>query len=93
MLPTLRPGDWCLVRVGGRAVRPGDVVVVERPDRPGLLVVKRIVRREPGGWWLAGDNPAQSDDSRVFGPVPDDDVRGRLVWRYHPLRRRGWRVR
>lgn len=87
MLPTLRPGDWLVVR--WRAdVGPGDVVVARRPDRPGLLLVKRVVRREPGGWWLEGDNPGASDDSRLFGPVPDDLVLARVVGRYWPPRPR-----
>ena len=89
MLPTLHPGDWCLV-VRGAPVQPGRVVVLERPDRPGLLVVKRVRGRRPDGWWVEGDNPAESDDSRLFGAVPADAVLGRVVWRYHPLRRRRW---
>ena len=85
MLPTLRPGDWLIVRWSGAdAARPGALVVLERPDRPGLLVVKRAVRREPDGWWVLGDNPAASDDSRVFGAVPDPHLRGRVIARYWP---------
>ncbi len=87
MLPALHPGDWCLVRRGGR-VRPGDIVVLERPDRPGLLVVKRVARAVSGGWWVEGDNAADSDDSRVFGAVPASAVIGRVLLRYYPLRRR-----
>jgi nickel-type superoxide dismutase maturation protease len=87
MLPALRNGDWLVVRWGAR-VRPGDVVVVRRPDRPGLLIVKRAVRREGAGWWVAGDNPAYSDDSRLFAAVPEDLVLGRVLCRYWPLRRR-----
>ena len=85
MAPTLAADDWLLVRTTtADAVRPGDVVVVEQPDRPGFLLVKRAVRRTPDGWWVEGDNAAASDDSRVFGPVPDTDVRGRVVARYWP---------
>jgi nickel-type superoxide dismutase maturation protease len=78
MLPTLRDGDTCLVRTT-RRIRPGQLVVVERPDRPGLLVVKRVWRREPTGWWVEGDNLDGSDDSRLFGPVPDAKVIGVVV--------------
>ena len=60
------------------------MVVVERPDRPGLLLVKRVVRREAGGWWVEGDNAAASDDSRLFGPVPDALVLARVLARYWP---------
>lgn len=84
MEPTLREGDRVVSRAGGRPVAPGDVVVARRPDRPGLLVVKRVVRREPDGWWLEGDNPAESDDSRLFGTVPDRLVLARVVARVWP---------
>lgn len=86
MVPTLWPGEWWLVRRTADA-GPGDVVVLERPDRPGLLVVKRVVRADGDGWWVEGDNPDESDDSRRFGPVPREAVVGTLLWRYHPLRR------
>ena len=86
MAPTLLDGDWLLCRRVGPAyaVRAGDVVVVERPDRPGLLLVKRAVRREADGWWVEGDNAAASDDSRLFGPVPDSLVLARVLARYWP---------
>lgn len=85
MVPTLRHGDALLVRRGGRAVRPGDVVVATFRSRPGLLVVKRVVRAESGGWWLRGDNDLVTDDSRAFGVA---DVRGRVLCRYWPRPRR-----
>jgi nickel-type superoxide dismutase maturation protease len=88
MLPSLRPGDRLIVRWGA-AVGVGDVVVAERPDRPDLLVVKRITFRDPQGWWLEGDHVRASHDSWVFGAVPDSSVRGRVVWRYAPLGRWG----
>lgn len=87
MRPTLHARDCCLVRTT-RELRVADVAVVQRPDRRDLLVVKRVVTRTPDGWWLAGDNPAASDDSRVFGAVPDDCVVGKVIWRYWPLVRR-----
>ncbi len=81
MAPTLRHGDAVLVRPGGRATRPGDVVVAEFRSRPGLLVVKRAVRPEGDGWWLRGDNELVTDDSRAYGVA---DVRGRVVARWWP---------
>ena len=90
MRPTLGDGDWLLCRraPAARGVRQGDVVVLERPDRPGLLIVKRAVRRDPDGWWVEGDNAAASDDSRVFGAVPDRYVVARVTARYWPRPRR-----
>jgi nickel-type superoxide dismutase maturation protease len=87
MVPTLRHGDRVLVRYRARA-RPGDVVVATRPDQPSLVIVKRAVRREAGGWWLEGDNPFGSDDSRAFGLVADAAILGRVVGRLG----RPWRL-
>ncbi|MFB9235349.1 S24/S26 family peptidase [Plantactinospora siamensis] len=85
MAPTLRHGDALLVRRGGRAVRPGDVVVGVFRRRPELAVVKRAVRAVDGGWWLVGDNGLVADDSRAYGVA---DVLGRVVFRYWPRPRR-----
>ncbi|GAA4673908.1 S24/S26 family peptidase [Phytohabitans rumicis] len=81
MAPTLRHGDALLVRRGGRAVRPGDIVVATFRSRPDLLVVKRAVRAQDGGWWVRGDNELVEDDSRAYGVA---DVAGRVVLRYWP---------
>src|SRR5581483_3347043 len=63
MTPTLLPGDLVLVRHGAR-VRPGAVVLASFRSRPELLVIKRAVRAEAGGWLLASDNPRAGSDSR-----------------------------
>jgi len=85
MQPALAHGDLVLCRrVEGLGVRPGQVVVVERPDVAGLLVVKRAVHRDRGGWWVEGDNGAHSHDSWVFGPVADEQVRSRVLCRVWP---------
>ncbi len=81
MEPTLHAGDWVLARRDG-AGRVGDVVVVEHPHRPGLLIVKRIARIDEHGFWVVGDCQQQSTDSRSFGPVAS--VVGRVVWRVRP---------
>lgn len=83
MLPTLRAGDRCLVRWGA-AARVGDVVVARRPDRPDLLVVKRLTAREADGAWLEGDNRDGSHDSWVFGAVDEVGLLGVVRWRYRP---------
>ena len=80
MVPTLRSGDALLVRRGGR-VRTGDVVVARFRTRPDLLVVKRAIREQDGGWWVQGDNQLIEDDSRRYGVA---DVIGRVLIRYYP---------
>ena len=76
MLPTLREGDFLLVRHGAR-IRPGDLVVARFAD--GTLAVKRAAeqrrtRTGDAGWWLLSDNPDEGVDSRHRGPVADADV-------------------
>ncbi len=88
MRPTLEPGDR-LVLSRLRRARPGDLVAVADPRQPERLVVKRLVEVSPAGLTVLGDNPAASTDSRTFGPVAVDAVRGRVVYRYHPKSRRG----
>ncbi len=79
MVPALRDGDALLVWRTGR-VRAGQVVVVRFPGVPGLSV-KRAIRREGGGWWVLGDNPYGSTDSRDLGPA---SVVGRVLLRWWP---------
>ena len=83
MSPTVRHGDRLLVRRvrSADAVRPGDVVLARFPARPDLLVVKRVRRAVPGGYWIEGDNPLVTDDSRAFGVAV---VVGRVVARLRP---------
>lgn len=85
MLPTLPDGSTLIVRWGAQ-VTVGDVVVARRPDRPALLVVKRITRAEGSGWWIEGDNPEASDDSRLFGAVTSNEVLARVLVRWQPGR-------
>jgi len=81
MLPTLRDGDRLLVRYG-RTPKPGDLVLVRLPDRP--LSVKRVLRREPDGWWVERDNPAEGIDSWHVGAIPDPDVLAVVLLRVSP---------
>ncbi len=71
MRPTLRPGDLLL---GRRAdpdrLRAGQIVVLAGPP----ISVKRLARRAAAGWWVLGDDPAASTDSRAYGPVPAQRV-------------------
>jgi nickel-type superoxide dismutase maturation protease len=92
MEPALRPGDWLIVWRGFRVpprIRPGQVVIARHPGRPDMLLVKRAVRPVGVGWWLGADNPhagAGAADSRHFGPVPAEQIEGRVLGCY----RREW---
>jgi signal peptidase I len=37
----------------------------------------------PGHYYLLGDNRDRSRDSRAWGPVPRQSIRGRVVWQPH----------
>jgi|SRR5215469_2857642 len=88
MEPALRPGDWLLVWRGVRTgrplrVRPGQIVIAQHPAEPGMLIVKRAVRKVAGGWWLEAENPgAGGADSGSFGPVPVGSIYARVLLRY-----------
>jgi len=69
-------------------VRNGQLVIARHPHLPELLLVKRAVRWERGGWWLESDNlEVGAIDSRRFGSVPPELIEGRVLARYWPLRR------
>jgi signal peptidase I len=56
----------------------GDVVVFYTPY--GELAVKRCAEVRDGGLFVAlGDNSASSFDSRSYGPVPLDNILGRVL--------------
>lgn len=104
MAPALMPGDWLLVDPTPAGwPRRGSVVVVREPVS-GIVVVKRLAGRPgdrvvgPDGSptllgateaWLASDAPAESIDSRRYGPVDAAHLLGRVAWRYGPIRRFG----
>lgn len=98
MAPTLVAGDRVLAgRLGDP--RPGDIVTLEHPTRPGYEMVKRISAGPgemasdgrilgPDEFWVVGDDPMRSTDSRHFGPVPRALLRARVWLLYRPWSRR-----
>lgn len=82
MAPGLLAGDWVVIR-RTRRVRPGQVVAFTDPRDPRRVMVKRIQRATGSGWYVLGDNPPRSTDSRDFGSVPPTAVLGRVLFRYH----------
>ncbi|MEV6525313.1 S24/S26 family peptidase [Longispora sp. NPDC051575] len=81
MTPTLRDGDRLIARRGGRAIRPGDLVVARFRARPDTIVVRRVARQVPDGWWLTSDNPFGGDDSHTLGAA---EILGRILFRASP---------
>jgi hypothetical protein len=60
------------------------VVVVRLPG--GVLAVKRATAREPAGWWVERDNPAEGVDSWTVGAIADRDVLAVARTRLWPVR-------
>lgn len=71
----------------GRVVVDGEELLEPytkgRPSRPQTIPMP--ITLPPGHVWLMGDNRTGSTDSRTFGPIPVDTVRGRAFATYWPL--------
>lgn len=92
MEPALHPGDLVWVEPFQRSdegPHSGEIVVA-RPGRlHGTPVIKRLAEivRERNEFILRGDNPADSTDSRTFGPVTRQELVGRIRLRVWPVGR------
>ncbi len=66
----------------GNRVVVGDVVVIERPEQPGIFYIKRIteVKLESFQIFVSSDNP-EGTDSRQWGWLPVLSVRAKVVSR------------
>ncbi|RMH69514.1 MAG: nickel-type superoxide dismutase maturation protease [Gemmatimonadetes bacterium] len=86
MLPLLKPGDEVLVNPAAYRKHPpqaGDLVVAVHPRNPHQKIIKRITTISPQNtYFIQGDNPAESTDSRHFGAVPGDFIIGKVTCRF-----------
>jgi signal peptidase I len=85
MSPTLLDGDWLVVSWAAPKLKERKVYVIERADRPGVFVIKRLLEigsgESAGKVWVEGDNKA-STDSRKWGWISESELRGRVLFRY-----------
>jgi conjugative transfer signal peptidase TraF len=77
------PGDWVAVDGGGITVNgvrlPGTAPLrFDSDGRPLPRYTAPLHRVRPGEVWLYSNHTPRSWDSRYFGPVPRDAVRGTL---------------
>ena len=80
MNPTLRDGEVVLVDREAN-IKIGDIVVAKHPIENGE-VVKRVARiNERGHYFLVGDNLNDSIDSRHYGAVAREYIKGKVVAR------------
>lgn len=85
------PGEIALFEGPGREplvkrIAPG--APSGAPEESSDLEMAAAPPLEPR-FWVTGDNPPESLDSRAFGPVPRSRFRGRIAWRYWPPSRVG----
>jgi signal peptidase I len=89
MSPTLVEGDWLVVSWATEPAIPElralKVYVIERADRPGVYVIKRLIEigsgENEGKVWVEGDNAA-STDSREWGWISASELRAIVLFRF-----------
>lgn len=82
MNPTLRDGEVVLVDRAAEKIEVGDIVLAKHPVEQTSEIVKRVERiNERGHYFLVGDNSEDSNDSRAFGAVTREYIRGKVVSR------------
>ncbi|KAG6995581.1 mitochondrial inner membrane protease subunit 1 [Physcia stellaris] len=86
----IMPAEGAIKRVLGL---PGDFVassgVQEGAEEEGRGQ-RMMIQVPEGHCWIIGDNLSASRDSRFYGPLPLAMIKGKVVARVWPLRRRGW---
>ena len=86
MQPLLQPGEEILINpyaYQNNLPQVNDLVVAIHPEQEGLEIVKRISTvTEDGRFFLLGDNSIHSSDSRSFGAVSLNQIRGKVTCRF-----------
>ncbi|MGF1590111.1 MAG: nickel-type superoxide dismutase maturation protease [Pleurocapsa sp.] len=86
MQPFLNPGDEILVdpyAYHKNLPRINDIVVTKHPQVNNLKIVKRVSAIERNDqYFLTGDNPIASTDSRHWGVVGLLDIVGKVTSRF-----------
>lgn len=81
MEPVLHDGDEVVVDEKAK-VGIGDIVIASHPFKKSVEMAKRITAIDANGkFFLVGDNADESTDSRTFGPVPIECIKGKITAR------------
>ena len=81
MLPNLKNGDGILINADAK-IAAGDIVLAKHPFKKSVNILKRLSEiDENGNYFLIGDNPPESTDSRTFGAISAKHILGKAVCR------------
>jgi len=87
MLPLLQPGDEILIDPHAYTKllpQIDDIVVTVHPWQKNLTIVKRIAALDSQErYWLLGDNPQRSTDSRHWGTIELADIIGKVTSQFY----------
>ena len=79
MYPMLTSGDKVVVAPVS-VVHIGEIVLAEHPIKQSVRIIKRVSEiTADGRYFLVGDNPLESSDSRSFGAVSANLIIGRIT--------------
>ena len=82
MNPTLKDGETVLVDRTAAQIEIGDIVIARHPVEQTSEVAKRVKSiNERGHYFLIGDNLEDSEDSRHYGAVTREYIKGKVVAR------------
>ena len=82
MLPVLKTGDCVFINP---ELNPeiGDIILFHHPFIQNLKVVKRLAEiTNEGNYFVRGDNPQESTDSRSYGAILAKNVLGVAVCKF-----------
>ena len=82
MNPLLQNGDAVLVDKSAEIIEVGDIVLARHPVEQVSEIIKRVQKiNERGHYFLVGDNLDDSNDSRNFGAVTREYIKGKVIAR------------
>ena len=82
LTPEYNDGDYLLITTFSfmlRSLKPDDIVVFEHPVYGTMVKQIQYIDPSAGEIFVVGTHP-ESTDSRHFGPIPQNWLRGKVLW-------------